>query len=138
MGDLLSATISTSGVVRQLDKPKSAFDAADENVREEDVRDPKRLTTLLVRILRDLKEIRRRFLPRHIDFEDVAVDGTSATKTLLAHHFKGRVRFWVVEWKPTVLGDVFQLEKHADTTDNVLVLLSGRAGVATIRVQETG
>lgn len=135
----MSAVVDASGNVRQLDARRSGFDVADENIREEDVKNSRTLATLLVRILRDLKEVRRRFWPRHLDFEDQAVDATGVTLIKLPHQFKGRVRWWVVDWIPTVAGTRPALDRSAtNTTENVLVLVSNAAGTATIRVEETG
>ncbi len=132
-----SAKISAvTGQSKQLDVRA----APREVVTEEDVQQPKKLAELLGRILVALTELRRRWAPRKIDFEDQPV-GTS-TDYRFEHRFGGRVRWWVVDWKPAFTGvnQYIEFMRHADTDENVLVLTSGAAsvGTVTVRVEEAG
>ena len=107
-------------------------------ITEEDVKDTTRLARVIVRILKDVAALKRRFAPRCIDFEDRAVDNTYTTKYRLHHGFGGRVRWWVVDWRPSGGTFAFDLSRHADTDENTLVLVSGAAGSVTVRVEEAG
>lgn len=133
----MSAVVPTSGTVRQLDRQAEP----DEQVDEEQVKDAPRLARLLMRILRDLALLKRRFWPGHIDHEDRVVDSTGTTKYRFPHGFGGRVRWWVVDWQ---VGSAFKLSyspslsRHTDSDDNTLVLVSYVDGTVTIRVEEAG
>lgn len=80
----------------------------------------------------------RDWSPRWLDFEDIEVDNTGATKYTLAHHFGGRVRWWVVDHTDSAGTGGAMLERHADTTKDALVLISYIEGTVTIRVEEAG
>lgn len=82
------------GTTRVLD----ASATSREVVTAEDVQDPKKLAELLGRLLTATTELRRRWAPKRIDFEDVAVGGQGAS-VRLAHHFGGRARWSVVGWQ---------------------------------------
>ncbi len=86
-------------------------------------------------LLRGVAELRRRWVPHRLDFEDRVFDATGTTKYRLEHRFRGRVRWWVVDWLGTVAP---VLSRHADSTSDVLVLVSYAAGTATIRIEEAG
>lgn len=129
----MSANIAQDGTVRQLDRPAEP----DENIVEKDVTDTERLVRLLMRIMRELTDLRRRWWPRRIDFEDVAVDDTNTTKYRLQHNFNGRARWWVVDWQSSA-GGGFWLDRHSDSDETTLVVTSGVVGVVTIRVEEAG
>lgn len=107
-------------------------------VTAKDVQDPELLARLLGEALADLADLRSQWNPRTVYFRDVAVDGTGSVKYPFEHRFGGRVNYTVVRWKPTTLGDPHDLEVDASTTDDRLVLVSGWAGVATVRVEEAG
>ncbi len=131
----MSAVVPQNGPIRQLDAPAEP----DEQVTPEQVQDTDRLARLLMRMLRDLAVLRRRFWPQHIDFEDLTFDSTGTTKTRLQHGFGGRVRWWLVDWqKGTEAPLAPALSRHADTDNNTLVLISGVEGKGTIRVEEAG
>lgn len=129
----MAARITSAGRVYQLDRAAEP----DEIITEEDAKDAPKLARLLVRILRDLADIKRRFFPRRIDFEDRAV--TSGDVLRLTHGFGGRVRWWVVEWQPTTPGDVALFERATSGTNtNTLALAVGNSGTATLRVESAG
>jgi len=112
--------------------------APNEVVTEADVQEPAKLTRLLTRLLRDVAELKRLFVPKRIDFEDVLV-GSAAATTTLQHNMGGRVRWWVVDWQPSVGGAGPALRRDAaSTTSSTLVLFSGNTGTATIRVESAG
>lgn len=132
MGAAVSvAIVKQDGTARQLDRRAQT----DEVVAEQDVQDAPKLTKLLIRMLRDTASLRRRWWPRRIDFEDVALDATGSKLFQLRHGFGGRVRWWIVEWNGAAAPNT---RRHADTTADTLVLLSTVAGTATIRVEEAG
>ena len=101
----MSARIEATGTVKLLDGKAEP----DEVVTEADAKDTAKLARLLARLLKDVATLKRRFAPKRIDFEDVAV-GQVGTITNLAHKFAGRVRWSVVGWQTTA----------TPTTDNLL------------------
>lgn len=129
-----AAVVRSTGVMRQLDRRAGAT----QQLTADDVTDAQRLAREVNELRGKAAEQDRRHDPMWIDFEDVAVDATATTKYRLPHKFGGRVRWWVVDWTPAVTGDVAAIGKHADTDSNTLVLVSGNAGTATIRVEKAG
>jgi hypothetical protein len=125
----MPARIDRAGKVHQLDRPAEP----DELVTEEDVKDAPKLARILVRILKDIATIKRRFWPRRTDFEDREV--TSGDTLRLPHNFNARVRWWVVDWIPTTPGDVPVFERSATTTTRVLALDVGNSGLVSVRVE---
>lgn len=125
-----SARIASDGTVTQLDGRAATAEA----ITEDDVADAAKLTRLLARVLTDIAALRRRFVPRRLDFEDVAVLSTGAT-VQLQHGFGGRVRWWVAGWQcPTNVAPILR-EDTALTDVNTIVLRSYVAGTVTIRVE---
>jgi hypothetical protein len=137
----MAARIDASGGVFQLDRSAEP----DEIVTEEDAKDAGKLARLLVRILRDLADIKRRFFPRRIDFEDVAVTGASSTYRF-THGFGGRVRWWLGDVRPTSMAANYVPAIVASSTDsNTLVLISldvpvvgSFTGRVSVRVESAG
>jgi hypothetical protein len=125
----MPARIDRAGKVFQLDRPAEP----DEIVTEEDARDPAKVARILVRVLKDLATVGRRYWPRRYDFEDRAV--TSGDTLRLPHHFDARVRWWVIDWQPTTPGDVPVFERAASTTNKVLALAVGNSGLVSVRVE---
>jgi hypothetical protein len=125
----MPARIDRAGKVHQLDRPAEP----DELVTEEDVKDAPKLARILVRILKDIATIKRRFWPRRTDFEDREV--TSGDTLRLPHNFNARVRWWVVDWIPTTPGDIPVFERSATTTTRVLALDVGNSGLVSVRVE---
>lgn len=129
----MAARVDKAGNVYQLDRPAEP----DERVTEEDVQDADKLSRLLMRVLKDVAGIKRRFIPRRIDFEDRAV--VAGTPLRLPHGLNARVRWWVVDWIPTSPTDSPVFERNAtDTTVNTLVLDVGNPGTVTIRLEVAG
>lgn len=110
----------------------------DEQVTPEQISDPSRMTRLLMRLLRDVAILRRRWWPRHIDFE-IAPDGDSmptASVHRLSHRFGGPVRFWLVDAKSS--GPVSPPIRVDTSDENILVLNAYFTGSAVVRVEEAG
>lgn len=128
----MSAVIKTDASIRQLDKPSEP----QAQVTEEQVTDPKRLSRILMSILRDVAQLKRRWWPSFLDFEDTTVDGTGTTKYRFPHRFKNRVRWWPVDWTGATAGP--RLVRHSDTDSDTLVLVSYTAGTLTLRIEEAG
>jgi hypothetical protein len=128
----VSARIDSAGNVHQLDRPAEP----DEILTEEDVQDAPKLARLLVRILKEVTTLRRRFWPRRTDFEDRTV--SNGTDLRLTHRFNSRVRWWVVDWVAETPGNAPQFETSADTDLNTLVLVVWNNGKVTIRVEAAG
>lgn len=126
------SAIVASGQTRQLDRQAEP----DEQVTPEYVADQERMARLLMRILRDLALMKRRFWPRRADHEDRVVDGTGTTKYRFPHGYNGRIRWFPVDWSGATAGP--RLVRHADTDNNTLVLVSYTAGTVTLRVEEAG
>lgn len=133
-GALVSFTARISGsTVTQVDRPASP----DAVVTEEDVKDPSKLARLVMSIAKDVAQLRRRFAPRRIDFEDVEVDNTGTTLYRFEHGFGGRVRWWPVDFEGAGATSA-ALARHSSSDNDTLVLYSLEAGTATIRVEEAG
>ncbi len=130
---MAAAKISLAGKRTKLDLRAEPRDI----VHTDDVKDPDTLAQLLGSILQDTNEQRKKFTARRIDFEDITVDDTGATKYRLLHKFGGRVRWWVVDFSDAGTAPAC-LERHADTDDNALVLVSYLVGKVTVRVEEAG
>jgi hypothetical protein len=128
----MSARVDRAGNVVQLDRKLEM----DERVTEEDAKDAAKLARLLMRLLRDVATLKRRFRPKAIDFEDRAV--ISGTPLRLPHGFNGRARWWVTDWDPTTPGDAALFEKSSSSDLKTLVLDVGNSGTVTIRVELAG
>lgn len=128
----MSAVAPKYGPVRRLDRASEP----DERVTVDDLKSPDYLARLLMRILRELADLRRRWWPKRIDVEDRDVDGTGSTKYRFPHGFGGRVRWWVVDWSGA--SSVAGLMRHSDSDNNTLVLVSWVAGTVTVRIEEAG
>jgi len=128
----MASRVDKAGNVFSLDRPSEP----DERVTEEDVKDADKLARLLMRLLKDVASIKRRFFPRRVDFEDRAV--TSGDALRLPHGFRARVRWWVVDWVPTTPGDVPLFEKSTATDLRTLVLDVGNSGVVSVRIEASG
>jgi hypothetical protein len=128
----VSARIDHTGNVYQLDRKAEP----DEVVTEEDVKDAGKLSRLLMRLLRDVFTLKRRFAPKRTDFEDRAV--VSGTPLRLPHSFNARVRWWVVDWTPTTPGDLPIFEKSTASDRRTLVLDVGNSGKVSVRVEVAG
>lgn len=127
------AKVLSTGVMKQLDGKADP----DQQVTEQDVQQPPKLARLLTDVLRDLARLKRRPYLRRIDYEDIAV--TAGGSVTLAHRFNARVRWWVVDWVPSVSGVAPVFERTVATTDaNTLILKAGNSGTATFRVEESG
>lgn len=127
----MSAIVDRNGRVRQLDRRTEP----DEVIPPEDAVDGLKLSKLLIRILRELATLRRRWWPQRTDFEDVVLDATGTKTFRLTHGFTGRVRWYVVDWT----GAAAPAPRRDPSSDlNTLVLTSTSAGTATIRVEEAG
>lgn len=130
---MTTAIATTNGKVRQLDRPAQP----DELVTEEDASSALKLSKLLVRLLRHVALLRRRFSPAVIVYEDIPTS-TLGAKVTLEHGFGGRVRWSVVGWQSSGTTAVNLKEDTTSTDADTLVLLSYTAGTACIRVEEAG
>lgn len=128
----MSARITSSGKVYQLDRAAEP----EEVVTEADAKDTTKLSRLLMRILKDVATLKRRFVPRRIDFEDREV--LSGDIIRLDHDFRSRVRWWVVDWDADTPGDIDLFVWQSTSTTRTLVLLASNSGTVTIRVEEAG
>lgn len=128
-----AAKFTSGGEMKRLDRPAEP----DVSITEDDVKDPSKLARLVFGLAKDLAQLRRRFAPRRIDFEDIGVDDTGTKKFRFEHGFNGQVRWWVVDAVDTGSGGPI-LTRHEDTSANVLVLVSLAACLVTVRVEEAG
>lgn len=124
-----AAIVPSKGRSRQLDGRAEP----DEVITPEDAADSTKLARLLIRILQEVATLRRRWWPRHIDFEDI---DTNVATIRLPHGFGGRVRWWIVD-QDDAFG-TFLGRSLSARDDNTLVLTSGGSGIVTIRVEEAG
>lgn len=128
-----AAKITSTGKVVPLGPRSSPNDV----VSVDDVRDPNKLARILGDVFEAVSMLLARWYPRRLDFEDVAV-GASGAGLTLQHNFGGRVRYWVVDWSPSGTAAAPILVRGVETTKDTLVLYSYYAGVATIRLEESG
>ncbi len=128
----MSAIIPIRGPVRQLDRRAEPL----EQTSEADAAEPNLVARKLNDLDRRISTQERRWVPRRSDWEDQPVDDTGTTLYRFEHRFGGRVRYWVVDWSGGT--DAPNLLRHASTDNNTLVLTSTVAGVATVRVEESG
>jgi hypothetical protein len=129
----MAAIIRPNGQVRQLDRPPTL----DEVITEADVQDPSKLARLLLRLVKDVTTMLRRFWPRRVEFEDWPV-GTAGEIVTLIHGFEARVRWYVVDWRSAGTDAPVLIQDTDATTPTKLVLASHVAGTATIRVEVAG
>jgi hypothetical protein len=125
-----STKVAADNSVTQLDRSAQP----DELVTEDDASDAPKLARLLGRVLKDVASLKRRWVPRRIDFED-RVCGTAGATLSLRHGFTGRVRWYVIGWSGATAAPALA---ESTTSDSTLVLQSYVAGTATIRVEEAG
>ncbi|MGL4444257.1 MAG: hypothetical protein ACRCU1_11565 [Alsobacter sp.] len=128
----MSAVIPRNANTRQLDRQAEPA----EQVRPEDVQDPTRLARVVMRLLRDVAVLKRRFWPEFLEHEDVVFDGTGTTVYRLPHGFSQRVRWWVTDWSGATAGP--RLVRHASADLSTLALVSYTAGTGTIRITGAG
>lgn len=124
-----AALIPSKGAARVLDGRAEP----DEVVTPEDASDPSKLARLLIRILRELATMRRRWWPRRIAYVDI---DSSVSPIRLAHGFGGRVHWWLGD-----VDDAFSTligRNRAASDGNTLVLTSSGSGIVTIYVEEAG
>lgn len=123
-----------TALVRQLDKPSQP----DEVVKAEDVQDPGMLARILRRLLVDVAEMKRRFVPRSITFVDVVSTGSSGApaRVTLVHGFGGLVH-WVTVRTIIASGNV-PLMSEVTNDGEKLVLDVYYAGTFAIEVRERG
>lgn len=124
----MSVNIKVDGKLTQLDRKAEP----DESVVD-DVRDVDRLSRLLLRIVKSVRALERRFAPQRIDFEDVVIDGTGTTLYRFVHNLGTRVRWWPVDWTGAIAGP--RLVKASVSDANVLALVSYTDGTVTLRVE---
>lgn len=128
----MAVRIDASGKVYQLDRAAEP----DEVVSAEDAQDAGKLARLLMRLLKDVADIKRRFFPRRITFANRVV--TSGDTLRLHHKFGVAVEYWPVKWRPDTPGDVPMFDFSTDTDADVLVLTVGNSGTVSIRVESGG
>jgi len=123
-----------SAIIRLNEKPRQLDQKAGprEVVLEADATDTSKLAKLLTRLVADVAELRRRFWPQRLDFEDIDVG--AGRRERFTHKFGGRVRWWVVD----IIGDQPGLSKDSTTDENTLVLWSAVETRVTLRVEEAG
>lgn len=128
-----AAKVASDGTLYSLDGRA----APDEVMTSEDAKDPEKIARVLGRLLKENAELRRRWNPRRVDFEDVAVS-TAGAVVSLQHGFAGRVRWWPVGWQSAASTAPYLREDTAASTADTLVLKSYVAGTVTVRVEEAG
>jgi hypothetical protein len=127
----MSSVVGNDGRARQLDRPTEPG----EQFTAELAADPRRLSEVIMRLLRDVATLKRRWWPEQVDFRDRVVDATGTTLYRLSHGLGGRVNYWIVRWSGAAAPN---LVWNAASDDATLVLTSTSAGTATIRVELAG
>lgn len=128
----MSTVYPKNGKARQLDQ----LAQPDEQVTEEQVQDPRRLSRLLMSLVRDVARAKRRWWPRFVEHEDRTVDATGTTLHRFAHRLDSRVRWWPVDWTGATAGP--RLVRHSSSDKDTLVLVSYTSGTLTLRIEEAG
>ncbi len=138
----MSTRIDSAGNVYQLDRQAEP----DEVVTEADAQDPRKLSRLLMRLLKDIAGLRRLFKPKQLDREDFRITYDVATYRI-PHGFNSRVHWWIAGWRATSeSANFFPLLMTSTASDlNTLVLTNvdiavvGRFdGIATIHIESVG
>lgn len=119
--------------IQRLDTPREP----DALITEEDVQNPRKMALLLTRIVKEIAEVKRRFVAKRIDYEDVTVTNAGLSYAF-QHSMKGRVRWWPVGWQSASADACVLVEDTARTDDNTLYLKSYGDGVVTLRVESAG
>ncbi len=127
----VSAVVLPNGTVRQLDRQAEP----EEHVQSSDVSDASTLTRLLMRILRDIARMKRRWLPANVAHRGRVVDATGTVLHRFPHGFGGLVNWWPKRW---VGAAGPQFSEHASSDADTLVLVSYVAGTVTLYVEEAG
>lgn len=127
----MSASI-VNGLIQRLD----GRGTQNADISETDVTTPKTLVRILRTLLADVAALKRRFAPRRITYRDVLVDGTGTKKLRFPHDFNGRAEYTVTSWKATAPPGTADLQFDSTSDARTLVLVSYKAGVASIRVEE--
>src|SRR5438045_1133533 len=110
-----SARVSAAGLVTKLDARTQPSTV----VLPKDVQDPESLAQTITSIVSDAQDLKRRFVPRRVEFEDQTVGaGVSGTTLRLAHNFNGRVRWSVVDWVCSTSAAWILRKDTANTTAN--------------------
>lgn len=109
-----------------------------QSVRDEDVKDEKKLAEILRSILARLSELEASVPPEAIEFE-IATNGAAGLHSL-KHGFGGPVRWWVTMWTRGVSGASYPtfapiLVQDATTDANTLVLRSSAIARAIVRIE---
>jgi hypothetical protein len=123
------SVILPTGSVRQLDRRAEP----DEQITQAEVESSEKLSRRLTDMKRVEARLERAWNPRTIDFRDVPV--TSGTPVRFEHGFGGRVNWWSVDWQAAGAPN---FRRHADTTNDTLVLDVGTTGTVTMRLEEAG
>jgi hypothetical protein len=133
----MSAIISVRDrTVRQLDRRAEP----DEQVTEEQVKDPPRLARMLMSILRDIATLKRRWTPRSITFRDIVSTGSSGSPQIfrLTHNFGGAVEYEVVDIALPGTVAVPLVSRAVSSDQNTLVVQVYYEATLAIRVTEGG
>lgn len=128
----MSAVVPKNGRARQLERPAQP----DEQLTEADVADASKLTRALMRILKDVASLMRRWWPETIEYEDISC-GAGGARLQFPHNFGGAARYVVRSWhSPAAPSPSLQIDASSD--GRTLVLRSYTAGTATIQVVQGG
>lgn len=115
-----------------------------EALRLEDVKDPKRLVRAYNALLELVLKLAENDPLEYVEYEDVPISGAQSFR--FRHGYKGRVRFWVTQWKATSTASNYVplLMESSSTDEETLVLdnvtvgaLGAFAGKITLRVQRS-
>lgn len=144
----MSANIDASGKVTPLEKAVQPS----EQITGEDAKDAVNVARAMMRILRDVAQLKRRWMPRRVDFEGLVVDTTGTKQFALRHNLGSRVRWWPVDWTSDATVTASNVATgglgsaaangpalvRVASDDATITLVSYAAGTVTIRVEESG
>jgi hypothetical protein len=103
--------------------------SVDDQITEEGVGDPRKLSHVITRLLatvRGLERIQRK------PFQDFAITPAGSGTISVNHRFGSDVRWYLVDWTGAAAPN---LRRSSSTTADVLVLDSGAAGAGILRVE---
>lgn len=126
-----ASRIDSAGKVTRLDGKADP----EEVVTEADVKDPAKLAKMLARVLATVAGLRRSFVAKRVDFEELTVLSAGNTVSV-QHNFNGNVRWWVID------GTTFVFAKRNTTLTTATTLaldVSGSVnGTFSLRVEHVG
>ena len=132
----MSANVYPIGAPRQLDRRAEP----EEQITEEQAKEPARVARLLMTLLRSVALLKRRWWPHRVDFKDVVITGTSVAPMVVRFpHGLGPVVWWPVRVRDTgFISAGTLIRETSDSNESTLVLEVYFDATIDIRIEEAG